>query len=524
MGKAGSFALRVILPGVIAGIFLLGIGAYGREGSPEGSDVGRPDVIVVDTLKAHGRLERPPVEFPHDLHTQTLEKKQKDCTVCHLPEKNRLSLKFQRIEDGSKQETTDIYHARCIECHRETAASSEKSGPVTCGECHRESPRYQSSRVPIPFDKSLHYRHTKANENKCELCHHEYDEQSKQLVVAKGKEGSCYYCHKEVTSGNRVSGREASHIGCLDCHRKTLAAKKKSGPVTCAGCHDPEEQSLIEKVKDVPRLDRKQPDIVLLKGEKEVLEPKGRMKLVPFDHKAHEAANDTCRVCHHEAMSACNTCHTRQGSKEGKWVTLERAMHQRDAEESCTGCHNRTKAAESCAGCHTFLKPGTMDSSGCVACHSAPVPDSKEKLTPEQEIHTARAILESRSPVKPEFADPDPAAIPEKVTIRVLSHEYEPVEFPHRKIAATLLKNSSANRIAGYFHNSQMTICQGCHHNSPASLTPPTCRSCHGKPFNEANPKVPGLLGAYHQQCMGCHQAMNIEKPMGCTECHKEKS
>ncbi|MFZ3047644.1 MAG: cytochrome c3 family protein, partial [Desulfatirhabdiaceae bacterium] len=420
-------------------------------------------------------------------------------------------------------EITDVYHAKCIECHQDTLTAKEKSGPVTCGECHLEVSRFQSSRIPIQFDKSLHFRHSKAQENKCELCHHEFDKEIKKLFYAKEKEGSCRYCHQDVTQDNRISNREASHIGCIDCHKKTIAAKKKAGPVNCEGCHDPVQQAMIETVQDVPRMTRKQPDVVMMKISREAEQPETRMNFVPFDHKAHEGYNATCRVCHHESMNACNTCHTQNGTKEGKWVTLDRSMHQPNADASCMGCHNTAKAQTNCAGCHGGMRPSKTDELTCQKCHMAAMPKTSEPLSIDQEILMAKTLLDSRQKQDTIFVDPKIEDIPEKVTIRVLSHQYEPVEFPHRKIAQTLLKNSSEKKIAGYFHTNQ-SMCQGCHHNSPASIKPPKCQSCHGKPFDETKLNVPGLLGAYHQQCMGCHKAMNMEKPMGCTECHKEKS
>lgn len=521
MGKAGSLVFRIILPGIIAVTLISGIGAYGRESQSPQSDSDRADVIVIDTLKAYGRLERPGVVFPHDLHTQALEKKQKDCTVCHMAEKDRLSLKFQRTTDESKSLVSDIYHAKCIDCHKETLAAKEKSGPVTCGECHAETPRFQSGRVPIPFDKSLHFRHVKVQENKCERCHHEYDKEAKRLFYAKEKEGSCRYCHQDTTQENRISNREASHIGCIDCHKKTRAAQKKAGPIDCAGCHDSEQLAMIETVQDIPRLSRKQPDVAMMKVTRESDQPETRMNFVPFDHKAHEAYNASCRVCHHESMSACDTCHTQKGTKEGNWVTLDRAMHQANANASCMGCHNTAKTSPDCAGCHaTMSRIKTDGLDGCQKCHMAPA--TSHPVSADEEVPMAKSLLDSRSKPETVFSDTKLTDIPEKVTINGLSNQYEAVEFPHRKIAQTLLKKSSENKIAGYFHTSQ-SMCQSCHHNSPASIKPPKCQSCHGKPFDPAKPDVPGLLGAYHQQCMGCHQAMNIEKPMGCTECHREK-
>ena len=523
MGKVGLFTSRVILPVVLFIISILGIGAYGLDSQNQQTDTKRSDVIIIDMLKTHGRLERPGVEFPHDLHTQALKKIQKDCTACHLPEKDRLSLKFQRTIDGSKTEVADTYHAKCIECHTQIASTNEKSGPITCGECHKEILQYDSIRKPIGFDKSLHARHSKAAENKCEICHHEYDAQTKKLFYAKEKEGSCRYCHQDVTQDNRISFQKASHIGCLECHRKTVAAGKKAGPVNCGGCHDPEQQAKIEKLTDIPRMLRKQPDTVLMKINKDVIQPESRMNFVPFDHKAHEGYSDSCRVCHHQAMSTCNTCHTQIGSKEGKWVTLDLAMHQRKANESCMGCHNAAKTQTNCAGCHARMNPAQKDERSCQTCHIKTDPQSKSAPLPaDQEPVLAKSLLDLRTPVKAPFTAAMITDIPEKLSIKTLSNQYEPVEFPHRKIVQTLLNNIGENKLAEYFHTSQMALCQGCHHNSPISVKPPKCQSCHNKPFNEAK-DVPGLLGAYHQQCMGCHKAMHIEKPMGCTECHKEK-
>ena len=525
MGKVGSVITKIILPVVLAVVSILGIGAYGRESQLQPSETKRSDVMIIDVLKSHGRLERPGVEFPHDLHTQALQKQKKDCTSCHLlTDKNRLSLKFQRIADGAKTEIADIYHAKCIECHKTIASTNEKSGPVTCGECHKEKPEFELVRMPIRFDKSLHARHAKAAENKCETCHHEYDAQTKKLFYAKEKEGSCRYCHQDVTQDNRISNREASHIACLDCHKKIAASGKKAGPLNCSACHDPQQQAKIEKISEIPRLPRKQPDTVLMKINKDVQQPETRMDFVPFDHKSHEGYTDSCRICHHQSLSACNTCHTQIGSKEGKWVPLDLAMHQKNAGESCMGCHNQAKTQATCAGCHARMNPNQKDEQSCRTCHIKTDPQLKSApLSPELEPVAARSLLDLRNPVKAPFSDALTADIPEKLSIKSLSNQYEPVEFPHRKIVVSLFNRIAENKLAAYFHTSPMTLCQGCHHNSPESVKPPKCQSCHNKPFNEAK-DAPGLLGAYHQQCMGCHQAMHIEKPMGCTECHKEKN
>ena len=115
--------------------------------------------------------------------------------------------------------------------------------------------------------------------------------------------------------------------------------------------------------------------------------------------------------------------------------------------------------------------------------------------------------------------------IPEKVTIGMLTNRFEPAAFPHRKIVNALIDKTRDNRLAGYFHSEKGTLCQGCHHNSPAAKTPPKCISCHSKPFNAKDPFKPGLIAAYHRQCMECHKSMGIAKPVSanCTACHQKK-
>jgi hypothetical protein len=143
----------------------------------------------------------------------------------------------------------------------------------------------------------------------------------------------------------------------------------------------------------------------------------------------------------------------------------------------------------------------------------------------ESDLVATAAAAEVLATREPTLGTYDVADIPEKVTIRVLSKDYEPVELPHRKIVLTLADGLKESELAKYFHTDIGTLCQGCHHNSPAALKPPQCASCHGQPFQEGDLFRPGLMAAYHQQCMGCHDQMKIEKPAArdCAGCHKEK-
>ena len=500
--------------------------AEGEQGNISGGE-SRSDVITIDSLKSFGALEREEVTFLHDAHTVALEKNNKSCDTCHLTGdfsgKTDLSLKFKRSEDKSRQEVMDIYHTNCIACHKEILNTGNKSGPVeACGECHKENTGLISSRKPIRFDFSLHFRHEQAQKDDCGLCHHEYNEKEKKLFYAKEKEGTCRYCHQPETKDNIISMRLASHTGCIDCHSKSLAKNLESGPLTCWGCHDPQAQSKIKKISPVPRMKRKQPDNILLKsaqGENraEIGKPAG-MNPVPFDHKAHEGSQDTCRVCHHAEISSCTqTCHTTMGDKKGSMITAGNSMHQLDSERSCLGCHEINKNQKKCAGCHGLMKKGDNADSGCQTCHmEIPKTEGIENQMPES---VAAMLIETRKTIS---ATIDDNKIPETVTIDDLSSKYGAVELPHRRIIDSLMLDTKNNNLANSFHNGKETLCLGCHHNSPPGKII-GCGDCHDKSSDAQDLSRPNLKVAYHQQCIGCHDRMGIESPKstGCVDCHK---
>jgi hypothetical protein len=524
MTQERSWPLRAVTFMTVAAALVLAafIGCHSPTSGSEDANKPRADVIRIDGLKQFGSLERPAVVYLHEKHTQALAKKGKDCATCHQPDKKYMSTKFKRLKDTSKQQTMDIYHDNCTACHRQTAAAGEKAGPVACNECHVDK-QIASSWTQIGMDKSLHYRHLKAQENKCEVCHHQVDPATKKLVYVKGKEDDCRYCHLDKTVDNVISMRLASHEQCIDCHRKRLAQNQDAGPAFCGGCHDAGLQAKIQKLKDVPRLMRGQPDATIIqavKSDGQKVEPFTRLSVVPFNHIGHETYNDTCRACHHSSMDACGKCHTLQGSKDGKLVNLQTAMHRASAKASCLGCHDGSQAEKNCAGCHASMpRKDSPELAGCVSCHM-PKPAAATAQTEPKAM--AAMLLEARKPVTATYSDED---IPETVEIKALSKQYQPVKLPHRKIVQTLVKNLKDSKLAGSFHRDPGTICQGCHHNSPVAKKPPACASCHGQPFDGRNLFKPGLQAAYHLQCMECHKDMGIEKPVAtnCTGCHKEK-
>ena len=529
MAKGKLLPIGVGISVTIVILLICGLGAFDVKALSKTSDETQPfifraDVITFDMMEAFGKLKKPKAVFLHDQHTDALEKKNKDCMACHKTEKGRMSPKFMRLKDISREELTKIYCDNCTQCHSETIAAGEKAGPVKCGECHKERPLIKSSRVPMGFDKSLHFRHYSAQNNQCDRCHHEYDEKSKKLFYAKGKEGTCRYCHKkEVKSDGEekvMSMRLASHMACIDCHQKTQAKHMAAGPVRCAGCHDAKAQLKIKKMDRVPRLQRGQPDAVLIKtGEKYGPEP--TMMRVPFSHQAHEQYTDTCRVCHLASLESCAKCHPLTNTKVGKKITLETAFHKIGHQSSCIGCHSSKQQDKNCSGCHAFIAKGDQkELSTCLRCHMAPLPERTGVLTTSKAAMMARLIPQLWQET---FGTIYRVSVPEKIVIKDLVDRYEAVEYPHRKVFDTLVKQLQHSKLAQYFHNEETTLCLGCHHNTPAAGKPPRCGSCHGLPFDKNHLHRPGIKASYHQQCMGCHQKMGIKEYLSCTACHKER-
>ena len=187
------------------------------------------------------------------------------------------------------------------------------------------------------------------------------------------------------------------------------------------------------------------------------------------------------------------------------------------------GCHETRLSSQECAGCHTsFERKRQQGTSSCMNCHMVPKSEISDDLPAEDKEKLAAVSLENRSAMTTTYSAEE---IPETVVIKALVNNYDPVKLPHRKIVNTLFNKIKNNKLANYFHHEKGTICQGCHHNSPPTNKPPNCASCHGKPFNEKDPFKPGLMAAYHRQCMECHKAMGIERPVStnCTACHPQR-
>jgi hypothetical protein len=121
----------------------------------------------------------------------------------------------------------------------------------------------------------------------------------------------------------------------------------------------------------------------------------------------------------------------------------------------------------------------------------------------------------------------DRSDAPETVTIDLLANLYDPVEFSHAA-------------------HTEMAECSDCHHHTVGTVTNRwNCKNCHENPLegdrvacSDCHPRdrfgsqylatldnpdlyhkeKPGLKGAFHLNCVGCHQENG--GPTGCEDCH----
>jgi len=518
----------------LAGVLGFQMEAMGMLDSADGAD-GRPDVIMIDTIAKLESLKQPAAVFRHDLHTKALKDQGMSCASCHKKDdKGNMTLAFDRLEgedrdDSSVSGLKDMYHNGCISCHVESEEKGFKTGPKAgeCRSCHQERPE-SADRVPAGMDNMLHFIH--------------WD--SKVIPADPGKETNCGACHKKAGEEDSWRFSEAAkteplkdvfHNQCVTCHESLIEKKaERSGPVQCAGCHGDKEtaERAVELAKDlkamggvVPRLPRKQPDAVLLAPEAkpgaEADKPMG-MAPVAFDHKFHEAQTDSCLTCHKDGVNA-------------KLDASFEALHDVNDPATCVGCHVQEQKKPECAGCHA-ARPAAeaLSKDACATCHNvgadkpagmmgmmAGAPLNPAAMSKEEKTAEAAEAIADRPRTQAMVAEKD---IPEFVTIGALADQYKPSRMPHRKIVMSLYKGMRDSRLAATFHAAPEAVCAGCHHNAPATLTPPRCASCHGTPFETEG--KPGLKAAYHGQCMSCHKEMKLEKPAStnCVACHEKKT
>jgi hypothetical protein len=187
---------------------------------------------------------------------------------------------------------------------------------------------------------------------------------------------------------------------------------------------------------------------------------------VTFSHRMHCLVAEDCAVCHHHSQAgqtpSCTQCHgVSAASKKAGIPGLKEAYHGQ-----CMGCHREME----------------MGPTGCTECHARKTTEA----APSEKLFEVTAEQG-----------------PESLTLNRLENRYGGVKFSHGT------------------HTEMTEGCATCHHHSPAGQIV-SCGECHHEPFDPDNLNMPGLKGAYHLQCMGCHEEMD-SGPLGCSECHAKK-
>ena len=95
--------------------------------------------------------------------------------------------------------------------------------------------------------------------------------------------------------------------------------------------------------------------------------------------------------------------------------------------------------------------------------------------------------------------------IPDKIEIGILENIFEPVHFDHK------LHAEMTNMGAG---------CNTCHHHGAEGIYEP-CADCHVSEEANASLSMPTINGAYHRNCLNCHQDWTTDNV--CETCHIQK-
>jgi hypothetical protein len=106
---------------------------------------------------------------------------------------------------------------------------------------------------------------------------------------------------------------------------------------------------------------------------------------------------------------------------------------------------------------------------------------------------------------RPRATEQDIKQAPETVQLYELSNEYNPVTFNHRE-------HAKMSAMGGE--------CSDCHHFGEGERIT-SCKECHSLTAS-SDLRQPGLKGAYHRQCMKCHEAWSGET--NCEMCHTKKA
>lgn len=96
---------------------------------------------------------------------------------------------------------------------------------------------------------------------------------------------------------------------------------------------------------------------------------------------------------------------------------------------------------------------------------------------------------------------------PDVTILDQLEDLYVPVYFTHGKHAQMAAMEGG---------------CAVCHHYTPPNMPHPACRECHPENLTHEDVDQPGLKGAYHRQCLGCH--VEWDQSTECEICHQKSA
>jgi len=131
----------------------------------------------------------------------------------------------------------------------------------------------------------------------------------------------------------------------------------------------------------------------------------------------------------------------------------------------------------------------------------------------------------------------------DSAVLRERNDDYEPARFSHRSHDNAYDGNCAVCHHRTAFHDPEDRVgqdmqelhammeirlgpaCSSCH-GDMEDHQPEGCAHCHRLPNEADNPARPGLQGAYHRQCIGCHEGLPAasEVPTDCSGCHHPKT
>ncbi|MBP7149815.1 MAG: tetrathionate reductase family octaheme c-type cytochrome, partial [Acidobacteria bacterium] len=127
----------------------------------------------------------------------------------------------------------------------------------------------------------------------------------------------------------------------------------------------------------------------------------------------------------------------------------------------------------------------------------------------------------------------------QSASLNAASDDYEPVGFSHRihdgltegdcGVCHHRYSSDESDRVGtdivelhGWMDITIGGACSECHADM-ASNPPQSCRRCHDRSNEPDAPARLGLKGAYHRQCIGCHESQSkpATAPTACRSCHQ---